>query len=148
MSDSRSRPADQRERPNGLAHEVLQPAGWPEPSGYVNGVAARGRMVFTGGLIGWDRAGAFPADLPGQLRQTLENTLAVLRLGGAGPEHIVRMTWYLRDMAAYLAARRELGRIYVAVMGRNYPPMAAVEVSRLVEPKAMLEIETTAMVPE
>jgi enamine deaminase RidA (YjgF/YER057c/UK114 family) len=138
--------ADTRE--NGLVHEVLQPAGWPLPSGYVNGVAAKGRMIFTGGLVGWDTTGRFPADFAGQTRQTLSNTLAVLGLAGAGPEHIVRMTWYVCDIDEYRAARKEIGAAYAELIGRNYPAMAVVEVSRLLEPLARLEIETTAVVPE
>lgn len=135
-------------RRNALAHTVLQPAGWPEPSGYANGVAARGRMVFTGGLVGWDEAGTFPPDMAGQVRQTLQNTLAVLALAGAGPEHIVRMTWYVTDIEAYRSARKEIGAAYKAAMGRAFPPMAVVGIHRLVEPAAMVEIETTAVVPE
>ncbi|HET7717995.1 MAG TPA: RidA family protein [Bauldia sp.] len=140
--------ANKRERRNGLVHAVLQPAGWPAPSGYVNGVAAKGRMVFTGGLVGWDSEGAFPAGIVAQIRQTLRNALAVLAEAGAGPEHIVRMTWYVTDIAAYIAARKEIGAAYVEVVGRHYPPMALVEVRRLVEQPAMVEIEVTAVVPE
>ena len=136
------------ERRNGLVHGVLQPAGWPPPSGYVNGVAAQGRLVFTGGLVGWDADGRFPADFAGQTRQTLANTLAVLAVAGAGPEHIVRMTWYVCDVDEYRAARKAVGAAYLELMGRNYPPMAVVEVRRLVEPLARLEIETTAVVPD
>ena len=135
-------------RRNGLVHQVLHPAGWPLPRGYVNGVAAKGRMVFTGGLVGWDAEGRFPPDFAGQTRQTLANTLAVLGLAGAGPEHIVRMTWYVCDIDEYRAARKEIGGAYAELMGRNYPAMAVVEVTRLVEPLARLEIETTAVVPE
>jgi enamine deaminase RidA (YjgF/YER057c/UK114 family) len=135
------------ERKNGIVHEVLQPAGWPEPKGYVNGVSASGRMVFTGGLIGWDASGKFPGGFVEQVRQALENTLAVLRAGGAGPEHIVRMTWYVTDIGAYLASAKELGAVYRQILGRAYPPMALVQVVRLVEPAAQVEIETTAIVP-
>ena len=133
---------------NGLLHQVLQPDGWPPPRGYSNGVAATGRMVFTGGLIGWDADGKFPDGFVAQVRQTLLNTLAVLATAGAGPEHMVRMTWYVRDMDAYLASLKDVGAAYVEVMGRNYPAMALVEVSRLVEPAALVEIETTAILPE
>jgi enamine deaminase RidA (YjgF/YER057c/UK114 family) len=135
------------ERKNGIVHEVLQPAGWPEPKGYVNGVTASGRMVFTGGLIGWDANGRFQDGFVGQVRQALENTLAVLRAGGAGPEHIVRMTWYVTDIEAYLASAKELGPVYREILGRAYPPMALVQVVRLVEPAAQVEIQTTAVVP-
>jgi enamine deaminase RidA (YjgF/YER057c/UK114 family) len=133
---------------NGLLHQVLQPDGWPPPKGYANGVAATGRMVFTGGLVGWDAAGQFPDGFVAQVRQTLLNTRAVLATAGARPEHMVRMTWYVRDMDAYLASLKEVGAAYVEVMGRNYPAMALVEVSRLVEPAALVEIETTAVLPE
>jgi enamine deaminase RidA (YjgF/YER057c/UK114 family) len=137
-----------RERRNGLVHQILQPEGWPEPRGYVNGVAAKGRMVFTGGMVGWDADGVFPEGMAAQVEQTLRNTIAVLGEAGAGPEHIVRMTWYVTDVAAYTAARKEIGAAWLAVIGRHYPPMAVVEVVRLVEPDAMVEIETTAVLPE
>jgi enamine deaminase RidA (YjgF/YER057c/UK114 family) len=133
---------------NGLSHRVLQPKSWPEPRGYANGVSARGQMIFTGGLVGWDAAGNFPSDFIGQVRQVLRNTIEVLRAGGAGPEHIVRMTWYVTDMDAYLGSLKELGAAYQEVMGRSYPAMALVEVVRLVEPAAKVEIETTAVLPE
>ena len=133
---------------NGIVHRVLQPEGWPPPKGYANGIVASGRMVFTGGLIGWDADGKFPDGFVAQVRQTLLNTLAVLATAGAGPEHMVRMTWYVRDMDAYLASLKEVGTVYVVAMGRNYPAMALVEVSRLVEPAALVEIETTAVLPE
>jgi enamine deaminase RidA (YjgF/YER057c/UK114 family) len=135
------------EKKNGILHQVLQPEGWPTPRGYVNGVAASGRMIFTGGLIGWNARGEFPPDFVGQVRQALENARAVLAAGGAAPEHIVRMTWYVTDMHLYLASAKELGLAYRAIMGRAYPPMALVEVARLVEPRAQVEIETTAVVP-
>ena len=133
---------------NGIVHQVLQPEGWRAPRGYANGVAASGRMIFSGGLIGWDTKGSFPPDLVGQVRQTLQNTLAVLKAGGAGPEHIVRMTWYVTDMDAYLASAKELGSAYREIMGRAYPAMALVQVTRLVEPAALVEIETTAVIPQ
>jgi len=133
---------------NGIVHRVLQPEGWPQPKGYANGVVASGRMVFTGGLVGWDAAGQFPDGFVEQVRQTLINTLAVLATAGAGPEHMVRMTWYVRDMDAYLSSLKDVGAAYVEVMGRNYPAMALVEVGRLVEPAALVEIETTAVLPE
>ena len=128
------------------ASEVLQPPGWPKPQGYANGIKARGEMVFVGGMVGWDASGKFPDGFVAQTRQALENIVAVLREGGAGPEHVVRMTWYVRDMDEYLGARKELGRAYRDVMGTNFPAMALVEVRRLVEPEARLEIEATAVV--
>jgi enamine deaminase RidA (YjgF/YER057c/UK114 family) len=127
---------------------ILQPPGWPRPKGYANGVAARGRVVFTAGVIGWDEEERIVApDLPGQLAQLLRNTLAILAEGGAGPEHVVRMTWYVTDIAAYRASGPEIGRVYREVMGRNFPAMAVVAVSALVEPAALVEIETIAVVP-
>jgi enamine deaminase RidA (YjgF/YER057c/UK114 family) len=127
---------------------VLQPPGWPKPQGYANGIKARGEMVFVGGMVGWDASGRFPAGFVAQTRQALENIVAVLAEGGAGPEHVARMTWYVLDMDEYLAARKELGRAYRDVMGMNFPAMALVEVRRLVEADARLEIEATAVVPE
>ena len=130
------------------ASNVLQPPGWPKPQGYANGIRARGDIVFVGGMIGWDESGRFPQDFVAQTRQALANIVAVLAEGGAGPEHVVRMTWYVLDMDEYLAARKELGPAYRDVMGANYPAMALVEVRRLVEPAARLEIEATAVVPD
>ena len=129
-------------------HTVLQPAQWPTPKGYANGIKARGEMVFVGGMVGWDERERFPAGFAAQTRQALVNILAVLKEAGAGPEHIVRMTWYGRDMDEYLAARPELAKVYRKTMGRHFPAMALVEVRRLVEPDARLEIEATAVVPE
>ena len=128
-------------------HETLQPPGWPQPKGYANGIKARGEFVFVGGMVGWDANERFPNGFVAQARQALENVAAVLVEGGAKPEHVVRMTWYVRDMDEYLAARKELAPIYRAVMGAHFPAMALVEVSRLVEPQARLEIEATAVIP-
>jgi enamine deaminase RidA (YjgF/YER057c/UK114 family) len=128
---------------------ILQPPGWPRPRGYANGVVAEGRLVFVAGQIGWDATGRVVSDnLVDQLRQTLENTLAVLREAGAGPEHVARMTWYVTNRREYLARTRELGEVYRALMGRHYPAMAVVEVKALLEDRAKLEIETTAVVPK
>ena len=127
---------------------ILQPPGWPRPRGYANGVAAEGRLVFVAGQIGWDESGTVVADdLVRQVQQTLENTLAVLREAGAGPEHVVRMTWYITDKRDYLARAREIGEASRALMGRHYPAMAVVEVKALIEDRARIEIETTAVVP-
>ncbi|WP_282586374.1 RidA family protein [Lichenifustis flavocetrariae] len=128
-------------------HRVLQPAGWPRPKGYANGVLAEGRIVVTGGVVGWDAAGVFPDDFVAQARQTFANIAAILAEAGAGPEHLVRLTWYVTDMDDYLASPRELGAAYRAVFGRNFPAMAAVQVMRLVEKAAKLEIEATAVLP-
>jgi enamine deaminase RidA (YjgF/YER057c/UK114 family) len=128
--------------------EVLQPPGWPKPQGYANGIRARGEMIFVGGMVGSDASGRFPTGFVAQARQALANIVAVLAEGGAGPEHVVRLTWYVLDMDEYLAARKELGRAYRDVMGKTFPAMALVEVRRLVEPDARLEIEATAVLPD
>ena len=128
-------------------HERLQPPGWPKPKGYANGIKARGEFVFVGGMIGWDANEKFPDGFVAQARQALENIAAVLAEGGAKPEHVARMTWYVCDMDEYLSSRKELGSVYRAVMGEHFPAMALVEVRRLVEPQARLEIEATAVVP-
>jgi enamine deaminase RidA (YjgF/YER057c/UK114 family) len=127
---------------------ILQPPGWPRPRGYANGTMAEGRLVFVAGQIGWDATQTIVSDdLVDQLRQTLANTLAVLREAGAGPEHVARMTWYVTDKREYLARARELGETYRSLMGRHYPAMAVVEVKALIEDRARIEIETTAVVP-
>jgi enamine deaminase RidA (YjgF/YER057c/UK114 family) len=130
---------------------TLQPPGWPRPRGYANGVAADGggTLVFVAGQIGWDETGAFPAaDLPGQVRRTLQNVLAVLAEAGGGPEHITRLTWYVTDREEYLASAREIGAVYRELMGGHYPAMAVVQVLALIESQARVEIEATAVVPE
>lgn len=130
-------------------HKTLQPAGWTKPIGYANGVEARGRTIFVGGQIGWNGQSVFEAhDLPGQIRQTLENIVAILREAGAGPEHITTMTWYVLNRKAYKEALREIGGAYRATIGRHFPAMAVVEVSGLVEDEALVEIQATAVVPD
>jgi enamine deaminase RidA (YjgF/YER057c/UK114 family) len=129
--------------------KTLLPPGWPRPRGYANAVSATGRLVFTAGIIGWDEEERLvAADLPGQFRQVLLNTLAILAEDGAGPEHVVRMTWYVVDIEEYRSGLAEIGAIYKAIMGRNFPAMAVVQVASLVEPQARIEIETTAVAPE
>lgn len=129
--------------------QFLNPPDWPRPKGYSNGVSARGRMVFTAGVIGWDEREEIRSDrLADQVRQALDNVVAVLRAGNAGPEHVVRMTWYVTDAEEYSASLKEIGAAYRAVMGAHYPAMAVVQVVRLVEPRAKVEIEATAVVPE
>jgi enamine deaminase RidA (YjgF/YER057c/UK114 family) len=127
---------------------ILNPAGWPQPKGYANGIKARGEMVFVGGMIGWDVEGRLAQGFVAQTRQVLENIVAVLKEGGAGPEHIVRMTWYVVDIDEYRASLPDLGKVYREVLGRNFPAMALVQVTSLVEPDARLEIETTAVIPD
>ncbi|PZQ22409.1 MAG: enamine deaminase RidA [Sphingopyxis macrogoltabida] len=131
------------------AHQSLLPPGWQRPRGYANGVAATGRMVFTAGVVGWDAQERFVApDLAGQFRQILVNTLAILAEGGAGPEHIVRMTWYVTSRDEYLTNLPAIGEAYRDLIGKNFPAMAVVEVIALVEAEAKIEIETIAVVPE
>ena len=128
--------------------EILQPPGWPRPKGYSNGVAASGRQVYVSGMVGWDAQGEFQTDdFVAQTRQALENIVAVLREAGAGPEHIVRMTWYVLDRREYLGAGAALGAAYRDVIGRHYPAMSAVQVSALMEDRARVEIEATAVIP-
>jgi len=127
---------------------VLQPPGWPRPKGFANGMLARGEMVFVGGMIGQHSDGRFAEGFVAQMKLALENIAAVLKEAGATPQHIVRLTWYVLDMEEYLADLDALGAAYREVMGRHFPAMAVVEVSRLVEPLARLEIEATAVLPE
>lgn len=129
--------------------KLLQPSGWTEPKGYANGVVARGAMIFVGGQIGWNAQQQFESDdFVAQTRQTLQNILAVLQAGGAGPEHMVRMTWYVVDRVEYIARLKELGAVYREVLGKNFPAMTCVEVSALVEERARIEIEVTAVLPD
>ena len=131
------------------AIEVLQPAGWAMPKGYANGIAARGRLVFVGGQIGWNAGQQFEtADFVGQARQALANVVAVLAAAGGGPEHLVRMTWYVVDKREYLASSRALGAAYREIIGRHFPAMTAVEVTALMEDAARVEIEATAVIPD
>ncbi|USX25543.1 RidA family protein [Oxalobacteraceae bacterium OTU3CINTB1] len=128
--------------------EILQPPHWAKPRGYSNGVAASGRTVCVSGMIGWDGQGVFHTDdFAGQARQALENIVAVLAEANARPEHIVRMTWYVIDRKEYVAAYKEVGAAYRAVIGAHYPAMTAVQVAGLVEDRARVEIEVTAIVP-
>ena len=128
---------------------TLQPAGWPRPKGYSNGIAASGRLIVTAGVIGWnEREEIVSDDLAGQFRQVLHNILAILAEDGARPEHIVRMTWYVTDLDAYRSSLAEIGAAYRELIGLNFPAMAVVGVAGLVEPRAKIEIEATAVVPE
>jgi len=129
------------------SRQILQPSGWPMPKGYANGVAADGRIVVTGGVIGWDAEERLAEGFAAQVRQTLSNIAAILAEAGAGPEHLVRLTWYVVDMDEYLGNLKELGRIYREIFGANYPAMALLQVVRLVEKAARVEIEATAVIP-
>lgn len=127
---------------------ILQPPGWAKPKGYANGIKARGAFVVTGGQIGWNADCVFETqDFLGQVRQALSNVLAIVREAGGGPEHIVRLNWYVVDIDAYRASLKELGPVYRDVMGRNFPAMTLVQVAGLVEREALVEIEATAIVP-
>ena len=132
-----------------MNNQTLLPAGWPRPKGYANGVSASGRMVFVAGMVGWDAQGQFHSrELVPQVEQALRNIVAVLQEGGAGPEHIVRMTWYVTDKKAYVAAYPEIGKAFRELIGSFSIAMTAVEVSALVEDRAKVEIEVTAVVPD
>ena len=127
----------------------LQPPDWAEPRGYANGVMARGTLIFVGGQIGWNAAQQFESDdFIDQTRQTLLNIAQVLKAAGAGPEHMARMTWYVIDKVEYIARLKELGTVYREVMGKNFPAMTCVQVSGLVEDRALIEIEVTAVLPD
>ena len=129
--------------------EVLQPPGWPRPRGFSNGIAARGRLVFIAGQIGWDeRCRIVSTDFSEQARQALKNVVAVLAASGGKPEHIARMTWYVTNKREYLGSNKSVGEIYRGIMGRHYPAMTAIEVTALVEDAAKVEIEATAVIPD
>jgi enamine deaminase RidA (YjgF/YER057c/UK114 family) len=128
--------------------KALVPPAWPRPVGYSNGMTAKGRVIVTAGLVGWDQMGNFPDGFVAQARQLFTNMLAVLAEGGAGAEHLVRLTWYVVDLDEYRASSRALGRVYREIIGAHYPAMAVVQVAGLLEKKARLEIEATAIVPE
>ena len=138
-------PATKDETAAGL--QLLQPSGWPMPKGYANGVAAEGRIVVTGGVIGWDAQERLAVGFVAQVRQALSNIAVILAEGGARPEHLVRLTWYVVDMDEYLANLKALGQDYREILGSHYPAMALVQVVRLVEKDARVEIEATAVVP-
>lgn len=128
---------------------ILQPAGWAPAKGYANGIEARGRMVFVAGMIGWDGQCQFKSDdFVDQCQQALQNIVETLTCAGATPQHIVRMTWYVKDKKEYLARGKELGQVYQAVIGRHYPVMTLVQVADLVEDRAKVEIEATAVIPD
>ena len=129
--------------------QVLQPPGWPRPKGYSNGVVARGRQVYIAGMIGWDAAGVFAGDdFASQARKALQNIVDVLREADGRPEHIVRMTWYVTNKREYLAAGREVGQAFREIIGCYNAAMTAVEVTALIEDRAKVEIEATAVIPD
>lgn len=138
---------DTAETPAVAAHRVLLPGGWPKPRGYANGILAEGRTLFLGGQIGWDEHGVFPEAFTDQVRQALRNIVAILDAGGASVADLVRLTWFVTDMDAYTGNLKEIGAVYREVIGPHYPCMSLVQVVRLVEPAARVEIEATAVIP-
>ena len=129
--------------------QKIQPPDWAEPKGYANGILARGAMLFVGGQIGWNAQQQFESDdFVAQTRQTLQNIAAILKAGGAGPEHMVRMTWYIVDRVEYNARLREIGGVYREILGKNFPAMTCFQVAALVEERAKIEIEVTAVIPD
>jgi len=143
MSTERTEPVARQ----GLVNTVVQPEDWPMPKGYANAVRSDNGLIFTGGLVGWDSEGRFPRGFVAQARQTFLNIRDVLAAAGAGPEHLTRLTWYVTSIEDYLADPKGLGAAYREAFGRCFPAMATVEVTRLVEPDALLEIEATAVIP-
>ena len=132
-----------------MTHQAILPEGWPRPKGYANGVAAKGRTLFIAGMIGWDAHGQFPSDdFAAQARQALANVAAVLREAGGKPEHIARMTWHVTDKREYLAAAPDIGRAFREIIGHYDIAMTAVQVTALIEDRAKIEIEATAVLPE
>ena len=132
-----------------MMNKTLQPEGWAPPRGYANGIEARGRQIYVGGQIGWNAQCKFESDdLVQQIYQALKNAVDVVRVAGGGPEHVVRMTWYLVDKKEYVARLKEIGQVYREVMGRNFPAMTAIQVADLVENEAKGEIEVTAVIPD
>jgi enamine deaminase RidA (YjgF/YER057c/UK114 family) len=128
--------------------QILQPPTWPQPKGYSNGIMTEGKLIFIGGQIGWDESGNFPhSDFVGQVQVALTNTVAVLKEAGAGPEHLVRMTWYITDKQEYLESVKDLGQVYRDILGKHYPAMSMVQVTTLMEDEAKVEIESTAVLP-
>jgi enamine deaminase RidA (YjgF/YER057c/UK114 family) len=129
--------------------QQVNPPGWPQPKGYANGMTGGGRLVFVAGQVGWSEAQVFATDdFVGQVEQALRNTVAVLAAAGARPDHIARMTWYVTDKREYLARLSEIGRVWRETLGRHFPAMALVQVVALLEDRAKVEIETTALVPD
>jgi enamine deaminase RidA (YjgF/YER057c/UK114 family) len=132
-----------------MTNTTIQPEGWESPRGYANGIEARGRQIYVGGQIGWNAKCQFESsDLVAQIKTALQNSVDVVRAAGGSPEHIVRMTWYLKSKKEYVARLQEIGVVYRDVMGRNYPAMSAVQIADLVEDEAKVEIEVTAVIPD
>ena len=127
---------------------IVQPEGWPRPRGYANGIVAEGRVLFVSGQVAWDENERFHSDdIVEQVRQSLKNVLTLLKAGGAKPEHVARMTWYITDKREYMRRGKEIGVVYRELMGTHYPTMSMVQVSALMEDRAKVEIEVTAVIP-
>jgi enamine deaminase RidA (YjgF/YER057c/UK114 family) len=132
-----------------LMHRPLQPEGWPRPAGHANGVVAQGRTIFLAGQVGWNANCLFESDdLIAQIAQALRNVAAVLACDGAGPEHVTNLVWYFIDKREYVSRLSEVGKVYREIMGKNFPAMTAVQVSALIEDRAKVEIQATAVVPD
>jgi enamine deaminase RidA (YjgF/YER057c/UK114 family) len=132
-----------------MSTKTLQPAEWPRPKGYANGMTARGQMIFISGQIGWDSNGRFSSDdLTGQTAQALRNIVRVLKEAQAEPRHLVRLTWYVLSRDAYIREARDIGAAYREILGKHFPAMSVVEVRGLVEQRALVEIEATAVIPD
>jgi len=131
-----------------MTNRILLPEGWPRPKGYAHGMAAKGTAIFLGGQIGWDEKGVFASGFVGQVRQALENIVRLLKEAEATPEAVVRLTWFVTDLAAYNGSLKEIGKAYRDVFGTHYPAMTLVQVVGLVEPDALVEIEATAVIPD
>lgn len=129
-----------------MTHQVLQPDGWPRPRGYANGIAAEGRLVVLAGQIGWDAQGRMADGLAAQIGQALANIITLLKEAGAGPEHLLRLTWYVTDMRAWREQQPAVGAAYREAIGKHFPAMSVIGVSQLVEPEALVEIEAIAVV--
>jgi enamine deaminase RidA (YjgF/YER057c/UK114 family) len=131
--------------PTPTGRRVLQPAAWPRPRGYANGIVATGDAIFLAGQIGWDAEGRFAQGLAAQVGRALANIVTLLAEAGAGPQHLVRLTWFVTDLTAYRANQAAIGEAYRLVLGKHFPPMSVIGVSHLVEPAALVEIEATAV---
>ena len=131
-----------------MTHRILLPDGWPRPKGYAHGIAARGTTIFLGGQIGWDETGVFASGFVGQVRQALENIVRLLNEAGTAPEAVVRLNWFVTDLAAYNGNLKDIGKAYREVFGAHYPAMTLVAVAGLVEPEALVEIEATAVIAD
>jgi enamine deaminase RidA (YjgF/YER057c/UK114 family) len=132
---------------SGIGQRILQPASWPRPRGYANGIAAKGEMIFLAGQVGWDTQGRFAEGLAGQVGQALANIVALLAEAGAEPRHLVRLTWFVTDLRAYQENQSAIGAAYRRAIGKHFPAMSVIGVSQLVEPEALVEIEATAVLP-